>query len=318
MPGGEGVLVRVEAAGVCGTDVHIAVEGTLPTAFLPITLGHEIAGVVEEGAGEIVAGGRVCVYPHVPCLKCPFCLAGREALCRSSRIFGIQMDGGFGRYVRVPAECLVPLPESIPFEVGAALTDAVSTAYHAVVTRGRPQKGESVAVVGCGALGTFAIRILAILGVETVHAIDVDPHALERAKRAGAAETINAREVDAVREIKKRTGGGVDLGFEFVGSKASVRDAARCARPGGRVVVVGIGSDTMELMPIRSFVGNEITIMGSMGLDRRDLREVVAWTAEGRLRIQDEIEVHPLSEINEVFRRAVSGGRAASKCVVRP
>ncbi|MBI2890556.1 MAG: zinc-binding dehydrogenase [Nitrospirae bacterium] len=318
MAGGEGALVRVEAAGLCGTDLHIAVEGTMTTAFLPITLGHEIAGVVEEGAGEFRPGDRVCVYPHVPCFSCEYCRSDREALCRASRIFGVQRDGGFARYIRLPDSCLFRLPDVVPFEVGAALTDAVSTAYHAVRRRAEVRAGESVAVFGCGALGTFAIKILARLAPSAILGVDVQPSALERAKRAGATAAVNARDTEAAKEVRRLTGGGADVAFEFIGSAKTVKEAVRSVRPGGRVVVVGIGSEPVELTSLRVFVGNEVTLMGSMGLSRQDLRDVIEWAGEGRLSLEGDIEVRPLAEINEVLREAAGGERKAAKFVLKP
>ncbi|MBI2060750.1 MAG: zinc-binding dehydrogenase [Nitrospirae bacterium] len=316
--GGDGVLVKVEAAGLCGTDLHIAVEGTFPTAFVPITLGHEMAGTVESGAGRFPKGERVCVYPHVPCFTCEYCRRGREALCRGSKIFGVHADGGFAQYVRAPESCLFRLPAGVPFEIGAALTDAVATAFHAVRRRAEVKPGERAAVFGCGALGTFAVKILKALGVSSVIGVDVSPHALERARKAGATAAINVRDEDAAKEIKKMTDGGVDAAFEFVGRSSSVREAVRSVRPGGRVVVVGIGPEPVELVPLRTFVGNEITVMGSMGLDRMDLEEVIRWASDGGLDLRGDIEVRPLGEINDVLREAASGDRRAAKFVLRP
>ena len=161
-PGTGEVRVEVKGCGICGTDLHIALEGSIQLPKTPITLGHEAAGVVAEvgpGVSGWVTGDRVAIFPNVACGSCYPCREGREVLCLNAQVLGINRDGAFADSVTLPATCLLPLPEAVPFTVGAIVADAVSTAYRAVVGRGALRSGERVAVFGCGGLGIHGIKI---------------------------------------------------------------------------------------------------------------------------------------------------------------
>ncbi|MBI1963793.1 MAG: alcohol dehydrogenase catalytic domain-containing protein [Candidatus Rokubacteria bacterium] len=155
-PGHGEVRIAVEACGICGTDLHVAIEGTIQLPQTPIILGHEAAGVVAAvGAGVTrwKAGDRVTIFPNVACGRCPACRRGREVLCREAQVLGISREGAFAESVTLPASCLLPLPAEVSFPIGALVADAVSTAYRALAHRGALHTGESVAVFGCGGLG---------------------------------------------------------------------------------------------------------------------------------------------------------------------
>src|SRR5450759_5040633 len=150
-----GFLRDVRSCGICGSDIHIVFEGVTPTGFLPITLGHEPAGVIAE-LGENVddwkVGDRVAVSSIVTCGKCYNCLRGRESVCTNRKLLGIHLNGGLAEYMATPRANLVKLDDNVPFDQGAAVTDAVATPFHAVAIRGKLCVGETVAVVGCGGL----------------------------------------------------------------------------------------------------------------------------------------------------------------------
>ncbi len=310
-PGEGEVVVQLKACGICGTDVHIVREGTLPTAFTPIALGHEPAGVISElgsGVTDWTVGDRVAVYPHIFCGVCPACLAGREGLCSNSRIFGLHIHGAMAEKMALPTRCLIPLPDSISFEIGAILTDAVSTPYHAVVRRAQLQKGESVAIFGCGGLGSQAIKFCRMLEAGTIIAVDTNEVALERAKTLGATHTILVSDQPANKQIRSLTEGvGVDVAFEFVGLPQTVDTAVRSLRRGGRAVIVGIGLEKIKLPAIRTFVGNEYELRGSMGLDVNDLKEVVSLVEQGKLDLKGTTKSIAYDEINDALRRLEEG-----------
>lgn len=322
-PGPGEVLVEVRAAGVCGTDLHIALEGTIPTARTPITLGHEGAGVITalgEGVTGWQVGDRVCFLPHAPCGECWYCTQGRETLCPRTQIFGLHRDGTFAEAILVPARCLVALPEAISFELGAILTDAVSTAYHAVAVRGAVQRGESVVVIGCGGVGHHALLFARRLGAGQVIAVDVSDGALRRAQEAGADATVNAREDDVAKRVKALTDGlGADLAVECVGRAETVTTALKCLRRGGRAVVVGVGSERVTLPPLQAFVGMDLALLGSMGFDRADLEAVIGMVAKGELDLTGSVsETVPLAEINAALQRVAEGRGASVRVVVVP
>jgi len=297
------VLVAVKAAGICGTDVHIAVEGTLPFAKSPITLGHEGAGEVTAVGSEVTkwkVGDRVCILGTIPCGECYACREDKIAQCPTAQILGMYIDGTFAEYVKMPEECLFSLPAGLAYPQAAIITDAVATAYHAVAKRGRLQPGENVAIFGCGGLGHHAIIFSKLMGAGKIIAVDIAPGMLRQALQAGADEIVNAAEEDAAAKIKQLTGGeGVHLALEFVGRRATVTSALKSLRRGGRAVVVGVGNERAETAPLYVFVGGEYALIGSMGAERNDMAEVMSLVDSGKLDLSASIsETMPLEDVN--------------------
>jgi D-arabinose 1-dehydrogenase-like Zn-dependent alcohol dehydrogenase len=216
---------------------------------------------------------------------------------------GLHIDGGFAQFLKIRADCLLRLPAQIPFEQGAIITDAVSTAYHAVTQRGQLQKGEVIAIFGCGGVGHQAIKIARLLEAKTILAVDIAEGALRRAQEAGADELINAKPGEPARKIKEQTGGeGVDLAIECVGLKSTVSEAMKSLKRGGRLVVLGVGNERVELPPLRVFVGTECCIMGSMGFSRQDARTVIELVAQGKLDLTSSVSATwPLAQINHAI-----------------
>lgn len=317
-PGPGEVLVRVGACGLCGTDVHIAREGTVPTAYAPITLGHEPAGTVAKvgpGVEGWKEGDRVAVYPQETCGSCSFCREGRDSLCSRARVLGLQREGALAEFLSVPATSLMRLPDSIPFEQGAILADAVATPFHAVASRGGLRAGERVAVFGCGGLGTHAVQIAKLFGAAEVIAVDLSDAALERARRAGADRTVNGSAESPAKKIRELTGGGVDLALEFVGSAKTVDQAVKSLRRGGRAVAVGIGPEEMRLVPPYTFVGSEFQLTGSFGSTKAELEQVVGLVASGKLDLSGSVSgTFSLADANTALEKVGTGGRV----VVRP
>ena len=315
------VLLAVKAAGLCGTDLHIALEGTIPTAYQPITLGHEAAGIVAkigDGVVDWKENDRAAVFPNIACGECYACLSGREALCLKSRILGLQTDGAFAEYLLVPARTLIRLPVAISFEIGAILTDAVSTAFHAVACRGNIQRGETVAVVGCGGVGHHAIIWAKQRGAAKVFAIDTSEGALKRAQKAGAGHTLNPLEANVSRTVRTLTdGAGVDCALEFVGRAETVTTAIKCLRRGGRAVIVGVGQERVTLPTLQTFVGNELSLVGSLGFHRGDLETIIEMVAAHMVDLSESVsEVVPLSEINTALHRLAEQKGDAARMVV--
>lgn len=317
------VRVAVRACGICGTDLHIALEGTIPVPRTPITLGHEAAGVVAEvgpGVTGWAPGDRVAIFPNVACGRCYLCREGREVLCLDAQILGLHRDGAFADSMAVPASCLIRLPDAVPLTVGAIVADAVSTAYRAVVHRGALHAGERVAVFGCGGVGIHGIKVARLLGAGRIIGVDVAPGALRRAREAGATDTVDAREGEAAKQIRALTGGeGVDLALEFVGLKATATEAIRSLKRGGRAVIAGVGADRIELPPLRTFVGSELSVLASMGFTRGDVETVIQLAADGRLDLAPSVtDVVPLDAINDGFRRAFAKEGDPIRIVVTP
>jgi propanol-preferring alcohol dehydrogenase len=298
------VLVDVKACGICGSDIHIVYEGVTPTAYLPITLGHEPSGVITALGSAVKGwkiGDRVTLNPFVTCGKCINCLSGNSQVCLSRRVMGIHKEGGLAEFLKVPAKNLVCLPENIRFDQGGIIVDAVATPFHAITKRGGLQVGEKVAIFGCGGLGIHGVQIAKICGASLVIALDTIDSALKRAKKVGADEVINPRKESPVQKIKELTGGiGVDLALEFIGLRETIEQAIACIRVGGRVVVVGLGPDEVNLPPPTQIVRTELSFLGSYGSTTSEIQTVIDLVASGKLNLSDSItERFPLEEVNK-------------------
>jgi 2-desacetyl-2-hydroxyethyl bacteriochlorophyllide A dehydrogenase len=314
-------LVQVVACGVCGSDVHMW-RGAVPVRKTPIVLGHEIAGRVAACGSEVSswkAGDLVIVRAATGCGDCRHCLSGRDNLCAKQRVLGMDLDGGFAEYVKAPAASLVPLPTGVPFEIGAILTDAVATPYHALTGRGALQPGESVAVFGCGGLGTHAVQLASLLGAGALIAVDVRPSALARARELGAHEAIDAQSEAPYKAIQRLTGEGVDLVLECVGRPETIAQAVRSLRPGGRAVIVGMGEEPLSLPPPSLFAWREYGVLGSFGSTRRDLERVIELVQSGRLDLGRSITARlPLEEVNKALETLESREGDLVRLVVLP
>ena len=321
-PAADEVLVKVAACGLCGTDLHLAVAGDIPVERLPITLGHEAAGVVAavgRDAKSLQEGDRVVLFPAAYCGACRFCMEGRHSLCDRSRVYGMARDGALAEYVAAPERSAIPLPDAVPFEIGAIVTDGVSTPFHALRSRARLCAGETVAVFGCGGLGTHAILLARMMGAARIVAVDIDPAALERARRLGADFAIDARDGDAAKAIRAAFGRGADLALEFVGQPQTVEAAIRSLDKGGRAVVVGVGPGRPSLPSLMAFVGREQAVLGSFGMDRRDIEDLFALIGAGRLDLSGSISArYPLAQADAALRHLASKSSAVVRIVVMP
>ena len=315
------VLVRVDACGVCGSDLHMW-RGTVPVRKTPIVLGHEIAGTVAACGPDTSpwsADDAVIVRAGASCGSCRYCRSQRDNLCHNQRVLGMDLDGGFAQYVKAPAASLLSLPDGIPLEVGAILSDAVATPYHALSERGTLQPGESVAVFGCGGLGTHAVQLALVMGAGCVIAIDVRQAALERAKGLGAHEIINAESEAPYKTIHRLTDGGVDLALECVGRPETIAQALRSLRPGGRAVIVGMGQEPIGLPPPALFAWREYAVLGSFGSTRSDLERVIELVQSGQLDLGRSISARlPLREANKALEMLESKEGDPVRLVILP
>jgi propanol-preferring alcohol dehydrogenase len=259
-----GVLVRVKAAGICHSDAHYR-AGTSPAYPLPLTLGHEVAGVVERVGGRVTRfkpGDRVCLHYMLTCGNCYYCTTGNEQFCDTGKMIGHYADGGYADFIAVNERSVLPLPAEIGFEPGATLMCASATALHAL-RKGRLKGGESVAVIGAGGLGMSAVQLAKALGARQVFAIDLNPGKLALAEEYGA-HPIDAARVDPVAEIKRQTGGrGVDVALELIGLPQTMGQALRSLAVFGRAVIVGISAQPLAVDTYHDLLGPETELIGS-------------------------------------------------------
>jgi propanol-preferring alcohol dehydrogenase len=274
--GEQDILVRVRAAGICHSDAHYR-SGRSTMGRLPLTLGHEVAGVVEKVGAQVTGirkGARVCLHYNISCGDCYYCRMGHEQFCDTVRMIGHHIDGGYAEYIAVPARNAIALPEEIPFEQGATLMCASATAFHAL-TKGRVKAGETVAIFGVGGLGLSAIQLARAMGAVEVYAVDIKQDKLELASEYNATP-IDARRVDAVEEIRKLTKGrGVHVALEMIGLRQTMEQAIESVGNLGRAVMVGLNQQPISINTYQHVLGKEAEIIGSNDHLLRELPELV-------------------------------------------
>jgi len=282
---GEGdVLVRVRAAGICHSDVHYR-AGKSPVWPLPMTLGHEVAGVVEQVGKRVTAvevGDRVCLHYLLSCGDCYYCSTGNEQFCAHGSMLGHYSDGGYAEYVAVPERNAVRLPDEIPFEQGAILMCSSSTSFHAL-RKSRLKPGEAAAIFGVGGLGMSAIQLAYAFGALDVYAVDINEDKLRLAEKYGAIP-VNARSSDPVGEIRGLTHGkGVDVALELIGLPQTMKQAVQSLAIMGRAVVAGISDEPLEIDTYRELLGKEAEVIGTNDHLLQELPVLIELARRGKL-----------------------------------
>ncbi|MGN6866929.1 MAG: alcohol dehydrogenase catalytic domain-containing protein [Solirubrobacteraceae bacterium] len=338
------VLVRVAAAGVCHSDLHLA-DGALGARRWPMVLGHEGSGVVEavgEDVTELVAGDHVAFCFVPACGACPACRAGRRTLCETAArhgVAGMLMDGTsrlrgldgsvlqhglmvgcFAEYAVVPATGAVRLPEAIPLWQAALLGCGVVTGIGAV-NRAGVHVGASVCVIGCGGVGLQVIAGARLAGAGAVIAVDTDEAKLELAHRRGATHVVRAGgSSDVVREVLAVCTGGVEYAFEVVGRPETIRQAWDVLRPGGTATVVGLAPVGVEVsLPAIDFLSEKTitgTYYGSTDVHAA-LGQLVQLVIDGRLDLGDVVShLIGLDDVEDALGRLRRGEGARSVIVI--
>jgi alcohol dehydrogenase len=283
----DGVVVAVRATGVCRSDWH-AWQGHEEVA-LPHVPGHEYAGTVAEVGRDVATvevGDRVTVPFVLGCGTCDYCRNGEAQVCPDQLQPGFTLPGSFAELVAVPrADAnVVRLPDEVSYAAAAALGCRFATAYRAVVAHGQVQRGQWVAVMGCGGVGLSAVMIAVARGARVV-AVDVRREALDSAAELGAEATLEATNgtADAIRDI---TGGGAHVGLDAIGDPAAAAASVGALRPRGRHVQVGllVGDDASTALPMDLVVGRELAVLGSHGMPAVDYPALLELVADGRLR----------------------------------
>jgi len=288
--GARDVLVRVKAAGICHSDAHYR-AGNSPVGALPITPGHEVAGVVEDVGDEVTSleiGDRVCLHYLVTCSDCPYCTLGSEQFCVEGAMIGKHRDGGYAEYIAVPARSAVPLPQEIPFEHGAIMMCSSATSFHAL-RKGRLASGETVAVFGAGGLGMSAIQLADAMGTLDIYAVDINAERLALAESFGALP-IDASEAAPVQRIRDLTAGrGVDVALELIGLPLTMHQAVQSLAIFGRAVMVGIASEPLEIDTYSELLGREAEVIGASDHLLQELLLLIEYARRGVLDLTDVV-----------------------------
>lgn len=261
------VLIRVRAAGVCGTDVHIHdwdawAQGRCRP---PFTVGHEFSGVVEKVGGLVTSvqvGDRVTAEGHIVCGRCHLCRTGNAHVCPETKIIGVDRDGAFADYIAMPASNVWHLDPAVSFAVGG-IHDPMGNAFHTAL-HGTQLPGATVLVTGCGPIGIFAVGIAKAAGASAIIASDVNPTRLALARRMGATAAVTPAE--AAEAVRAATHGlGVDVVLEMSGVPAAIHQAFALVRVGGRVQMLGIPAKPMDVDFATEVIFKGITVYGVVG-----------------------------------------------------
>jgi 2-desacetyl-2-hydroxyethyl bacteriochlorophyllide A dehydrogenase len=319
--GSKDVLVQVMAAGICHSDAHYR-SGLSPVEPLPLTLGHEVAGVVAEVGTAVTRlnpGDRVCIHYMITCGDCEYCNQATEQFCISGQMIGKYRDGGYAEYIVVPARSVFVLPDEIPFEQGAVMMCSSSTSLHALMkTRLKP--GETATVFGAGGLGMAAIQLAYALGAATVFAVDIKEDKLALAEKFGAVP-VNAAGDDPVKTITDLTNGrGVDVALELIGLPATMQQAVRSLAILGRAGIVGLSAKEFSITPYTELLNKEAEIIGVSDHLAAEMPLLIDFVRRGKLNLNDVItETVALEEapINHVLDRLDGFGKGV-RAVIQP
>jgi L-iditol 2-dehydrogenase len=308
------VLVKVAAAGICGSDIgRVMVTGTYRFPTVP---GHEFSGVVERvgpGVTSVAPGDRVAVAPLMPCNCCEHCARGNYSLCDDYDFMGSRSDGAFAQYLRAPARNVLRVPDNVSLEVAATIEPAAIILHG--IQKVELALGDAVAVIGCGALGYFALQFARLSGAQPLIAVDVDDDKLALARRVGADVCINPAKEDAVAAIKAATGGrGVRLALEAAGSDQGRNTAILACAKQGKVVLYGTayGDVTFSKSAFDKLVRDEVEIIGSWNsysvpYPGREWFDIIGLLQAGRLEVEPLITHRAgLEEAPEIFRKLKS------------
>ena len=261
--GDDDALVRVKAAGICHSDAHYR-AGISRVHPLPLTLGHEVAGVIEaigRNVKHLSIGERVCLHYMATCGACGWCAKQNEQFCETGAMIGKSRDGGYAEFIGIPARSVFTLPDEIPFEHGAIMMCSSATSLHAL-NKARMKPGESVAIFGAGGLGLSAIQLAKALGASEIFAVDIQPNKLDLARSFGAVP-INARTDDPVKLIRDHTGGqGVDVALELIGLPLTMQQSVRSLAKQGRAALAGITEKSFGVSPYHELINREAEIIG--------------------------------------------------------
>jgi L-iditol 2-dehydrogenase len=321
--GSDEVRIKVEACGICGSDIH-GFDGSSGRRVPPIIMGHEAAGVVESvgiAVGDIAPGTRVTFNPMISCGECDYCKSAQTNLCDSRQVMGVsceefQRHGAFAEYVTVPARNLHTVPDEVSFE-HACMTEPVTVATHAI-NRTPVKIGDTAVVVGSGMIGLLTIQALKVAGCSTVIAVDLADEKLKVALELGAAHTLNPKRDDVVARILEMTNGrGADIAVEVVGATPTLQTAIEVTRRGGSVTLVGNLAPTVDFA-MQAVVTRELTLYGSCA-SSTEFPEALKLMQSGQIQVEPLITAKAsLEECPGWFDRLYAGEDGLMKVIVKP
>ncbi|WP_018622951.1 galactitol-1-phosphate 5-dehydrogenase [Spirosoma luteum] len=325
--GPDDVLVRVQAVGICGSDVH-GMDGSSGRRVPPIVMGHEASGIIAEVGSNVqhwATGDRVTFDSTVYKLDDWYSRRGQYNLSDGREVVGVstgtgkdgfKRNGAFAEFVTVPHHILYAIPENVSF-TQAALVEPVAVALHAVSLT-PIQVNDSAVVVGAGMIGLFVIQALKLTGCGTIIAIDLDDDRLALAKTLGATHTLNAKNGNMADQVQALTHGrGADIAFEVVGAGPTVKTAIDCVRKGATITLVGNLAPTVEV-PLQAIVTRQLRLQGSCAING-EYEASLSLISSGRINVEAILSAEvPLSEGADWFKRLYAKEKGLIKVVLKP
>lgn len=318
-PGPGDIRIKVAVAGICHSDAHYR-DGTAGVAFLPMTPGHEIAGVIDKlGAGVdgLRVGDRVALHYLLTCGHCDYCNRGREQFCTSGRMLGKDVHGGYAEFVVAAARNAIPVADAVSMAEAAIMMCSSATAFHAL-HQARMRAGDSVAVFGAGGLGMSAVQLARACGASSVFAVDVDATKLETAASYGAV-AINPADGAPETQLRAATHGrGVDVALEFAGLPMTQQQAVAALAVHGRAALAGISRAPFAVDSYAAVINREATIVGVSDHLRSELTTLMAFTSRGLLDLKSVVTDRLTLDERQINRRldALSAFRGRTRSVI--
>lgn len=297
------VLLRVGAAGICGSDTH-GYRGEGGRRVPPLVMGHEACGTVEEvgeAVSNLVPGDRVFMMPMEACGQCRSCLGGAPDECTARRVYGADLPGAFAERVRIAARSAVPLPDSVSFLQGAVI-EPLSVVVKGL-SRAMVQPGDALAVVGGGPIGLLAVAVLSLSRPRSLIVVEPNEDRRNLAIELGATLALDPTTTDAAGKIREAAGGeGVDLAVEAVGISPTVDISVKALRAGGTMVWLGNAGRVVEIDEFQ-VVWNQLTIVASVGVTRKAVDRAIALIASKSVPVERLVTISPLAEGVAAFER---------------
>lgn len=315
------VLIKMNVCGLCGTDIHKAIDKTVQP---PITLGHEIAGeIIEVGAGvtEFHVGDRIFVAHHVPCFTCTYCKRGHYSLCPQFKATNVD-PGGFSEYIRVPAlhvkHTMGKLPDDISDEAGAMVEPLACCLHGFDLISMKP--GDQVLILGSGQIGCLQVQLANHFLADQVIVSDVNPYRLEKAKEVGASHTIHANETDVLEKVAELTNGhGADIVIISAGVSHLLEQAMHCVARGGTVLVFAPFAKMDTTIPAYRFFEDEISIVGAYSSTPYNYTTALELLKKGVIDMEKMVTHRfPLSRLGEAIELAHDTTKEVLKVLIVP
>ncbi len=302
-------LIHIEAAGICGSDLH-AFLGHDSRRVPPLILGHEVCGTVVDGK---MTGKKVVLNPLITCGECDVCLDGRTNLCANRKLIGMNLPGAFADYIGFPAKNLIPVPEDANSD-HVALTEPAATALHAVRLAdkavARPTSELSALVIGSGSVGMFCVLFLKDYGCKDITLCETNALRRKVAEQTGTCKVVDPSRADI-------PAADFDLVFDAVGNEATRRTAISSVKPGGVVMHIGLGSASGGV-DVRTLTLSEITFIGTYTYTALDIKAAAKKIYTGQIGPLDWIDLRPLSDGAGAFRDLIGGQVGAPKIILNP